>query len=808
MTHSSLMAFVDCDRVVQQLDLHGSLASLPATLDCVCCGRRSLCVLPDSRHGGIWSYCASCGFTGDIIELAAAKWNTDIDQAASLVLDNRHAVAIRHQVCRYVEQQRQRQVLLAIWQRCVQNASHATAEQTTLLNHFDIMPHRHRRWATYAAPLVGVATRDLVYQLADALGSRRPALSEFTANWLVQPIGQLPGMLEGFAIASKKQQCSIVSPDSASHRLCCAAGLASTGSGTLLSFSDPWFALAMQLRHLRTQDYLLPIISVGRGGLAIVDNIRQSHRRLVAISRIGGSVSSAVSAACKVDGLVADPINSTKPDHTRLTPESIVTRLLRNSTTVADYIIKRSDQIQEADLRYVIQHVRSVRERIAICNVPHPSMKSIMDTCDQTDTASGITAHDHQLWRGREQLTSGIPVFTKIVDTGDARTTTYHGEVRLIDRVVPFTFSGRRIKTNLLRVINVIVPEFWYSQRAVRDICDYLFHQSPPKRIRGVDRVGWNAERKEMQFPRFSINTNGELKVATGVGKLPTVPQVSTSLSVGRQVYPLVADSVVSRIGWLTATYIAHSLLNAVAGRPVVNLASCGTGFINAMKSAGCCQWSHRLICGDWPTILQVTRYRQDPSLLQTIVEPICVSADTVTGYTLAAHGWTLIHTADTAIPDTVGEAITSAVVHFVGHTLRVSRGYDKLASMYDTYLQLKRWMQSYVAVPLENHLSGSVKAISGRAPWLGFLLLVKYAMDNGLLGSDGDHGKITIKDGILRVPQRTMAEFSTQFGFVPLSIDTVDEALQHAIGMKGVDREPGQEYWLLDYDWFNESTT
>src|SRR5688572_17351102 len=53
---------------------------LPFRTTCVSCRTQNLDIYQDFTSGGAWSYCRSCGYGGDMLELASAVWSTDVYQ--------------------------------------------------------------------------------------------------------------------------------------------------------------------------------------------------------------------------------------------------------------------------------------------------------------------------------------------------------------------------------------------------------------------------------------------------------------------------------------------------------------------------------------------------------------------------------------------------------------------------------------------------------------------------------------------------------------------------------------------------------
>lgn len=803
MTNSSLMAFVDCRQLARQLELRGSVERLPATVDCIRCDQHTLRLLSDGQYGGIWSYCASCGFAGDIIELAAARWKTDIDQAASLVVDEHYAATLYHLVQLYLEQQQRRMTVRAVWQRCVDTIKTANTIQSSLLTSLNIHVSRHVQWDIAAAPLVGLGSVDTIRQLADALGVPVPRTAT-ADHWVIQPTGTLPGQLEGFIATSQRKATISISQKQMPAKMTMAAGLVANHSGTILALDDPWVTLSLQLQHLRTHRTLLPLICLLEANPRVVEQLQQSQGCRVAIGTIAQSVSAAAAAAGAAGGLAAGPVDISGV-YARSAPATIVQRAIQGSVPIARYVTTHVAQIQPDDIRDIVLSVTDIRSRVAICRIPHPHVTAAVSACEQADRANQITIHDSQLWLRGVMIANGVPVINQVIWTGSRKTSSYIGEVRFADRTVPFSTVGKR-SMDLLRQISHSVPDLYYQERHTHRIFTFVQQMFPPTRIRGVSRVGWNQARQEMQFPRFTIATSGEISVATPVSNLPAIAQLSTTLAISRQIEPLLVDTHAAKVGWLAASYIAHSMLSAFRQQPATCIASLGSNFIHMMRRAGCLDRRARTN-NDWPAFLPTHMYHSDRSLLDRVSLPTFIHADSVTGRVLATQNWTLVDTGDNNLPDSIGIAATAMAVQFICDEIQANRP-PSMPTLYETYTQLKAWTRKHAIVPNVNHLSGILKSLTGRNPWLGALLLIQYAIDNNLLQPTTFSGGVEIQDGILNVPQRQLEAAASQLGFAPLSIDQVTENFRTAAGFKGIRQEPGQEYWLLDHTWFKESTT
>lgn len=804
MIHSSLMAFVDCNQLLQQLELRGSIEQIPATVDCIQCDRHALRLLPDNRHGGIWSYCASCGFAGDIIELAAARWKADIDQAASVAVDSRYLPSIQHTVDLYLERQRRHAAVRALWQRCVDDVRCATSSQTVALTNFNIHVNRHVSWNTCASPLVGVASTATLRQLADSLDTAMPNANE-TACWVVQPIGTMPGRIDGFVAASSLKTSVTIAPRRTRSRVTVAAGLVATNSGTILVLDDPWTTLSMQLQHLRTHDYLLPLICVTDANRRTAQELRRTHRCQFAVGTVSRSIALPAITASLGDGLVAGRLD-TDGILAKSAPASIVQRAINRAMSLASYVTMHAAEIQPEDLQHIIRNTNDPRTRVNICRISHPNVQSAVHACEQADHVDQIVVHDHRLWLNGVAITNGVPVFTRVVSTGSHQTSQFFGEVRFKDHVSQFSVTGKKSITGPLGRIANQVTDFWYKTRHARKIYEFTRRTFRPIEVRGVARVGWNDIRQEMQFPLFVINTSGAITVAVPVGDLPHVSQRSTSLSVSRQLEPLIANTHSTKLGWLAASYISHSMLSAANQQPITKIASLGSSFVRVMQSAGCRTW-HNSTADDWPSVIATHQYRDDRNLLQTVNRPVFIHADSMTGHVLATQGWTLVDTGDANIPTSVGLAASVAAVEFICHEVQTNQLRMNAGTIYDTYLRLRNWARRYITLPNVNHLSGTLKSLSGRNSWLGSLLCIQYALEHDLLNPTAFVGGVELKDNVLHVPQRQLEAAASRYGFVPLSIDQMTDSLKTAVGMKGIRYEPGQEYWLLDYDWFKEST-
>jgi hypothetical protein len=212
---AALVSWLDVLPLIDEtwkLDLFSSL--LPNNIPCPRCKPvAEATIYADTREGGQWIHCPSCGFAGDILEFAGRKLQLTPVEAARHLADlgvafSGHLVG-RESLASYEHYLQRRERINNLWRQSVRNFREEECRGSIqILQAFDLDHDTARAvfWPDRMGRFVGAASRKEVLRAfypgrkSDRrLGGVHPS---FEGGWhshvLVLPMRDVPGRLRGF----------------------------------------------------------------------------------------------------------------------------------------------------------------------------------------------------------------------------------------------------------------------------------------------------------------------------------------------------------------------------------------------------------------------------------------------------------------------------------------------------------------------------------------------------------------------------------------------------------------------------------
>lgn len=623
--------------VLPKLGTRVATGVLPALLRCPVCKADKLRIYDDLLLGGQWAHCNSCQFAGDLIEFAAAVWKCDIE-GALLRLHQRGCDAggnalDPHEVLKYLEHHiAYRRRLNEFWRRA-QQAPIQTPSQSLmhLLRQFNATESaRPGTWRHHGGQLIGGAHRRDVEDLfqpdsytvslranhgersTERRGSGGGANRIFHGNgWedlLVIPHFDLPGRICGFTFVGREAnpingdvvfKAANLGNAGDTHR---EAGLAFWPAieqpphrhlgDSVFVFTDPSIALRLQLRHLRSSSLPLPIVIGMANQRAESKHVWKQlpDRRFI----FWGDTAAVLKQARETGGLVSDYRVSSAELNKNLRHQQPLNwlRLIAKHAVTWDVALRaelRSCDASGAEelLHYLDLRPEELRDFIASCAEelrdrlrginPQRFGHRRVRVGNHTVIESEAGWHLHS---SGEQISNAALRVEEVIVAASGRCF-YRGIARLKGRDLEFVVNEQDVdsrgllcsaRAQLMRDgKGLLISQHNWSNRAM-----FIAQQlHPPELVQGVDRIGWNRERRQFLFPNFWIAMGGEVgRTRLPLRLEPNVPgehlQEPEPLT-PREAEALSADLPEVKLTWGLAATIMHNLL-----APVLNYAPVG----------------------------------------------------------------------------------------------------------------------------------------------------------------------------------------------------------------------------------------
>lgn len=502
--------------------------SLPATTTCPLCGGR-LSIYQDSTNRGAWHYCFSCQHAGELTELAAAVWQVPLTSAvrrlAAVGLPLPAECLTDEALEAYVQgYPRRQQLATALWKRAQERLAFEYNPGINTLRQRLGLATRFSRERVSAGPgrLFGMAPDKEVENLFfdpdyDARKSRSSLFRGPRGYVLVVPYMSAPRRIGAFGFvthggklvyrAIRGNEAGLLGLDLALDQ----------GFSTLLAVNDPLLLLRLQVRHFHSSLAPLPLVAwldvpqaATSNAWAVLDHAQIVHWAF--------QVTPALLRQCqRTDGrlILRGPGKPTPANVGHFLrqqpPLELTRRLVRDAKPWREVVRDWLRHGPAGQVQGVVREMRDDAEDLELlreCDPGHPQLQRHgrpnirMAKIDGRDyVEQGGRWYQRKAHRDHLLLPGTIEV-QQIVSRGGKPT--YHGAVRLGERVVPFAWT-KNFKTAFPGYLSKVLLEQGITT-PLKSQFDYLrlalcFRE--PQILKGHTRIGWTGTR--YRFKHFSL---------------------------------------------------------------------------------------------------------------------------------------------------------------------------------------------------------------------------------------------------------------------------------------------------------------
>ncbi len=529
---------------------------LPTSCACPLNCKGKLNIIYDPILYNVWTYCRICNFSGDLVELASAVWNSlDIETTVrklgklglSIEDDKLHGVQV------YIEENyNRRKRLKEFWTKwqsrlIYENSSHIRKLKKKL--GIDL-PITSLRWVIGPGLIAGAAAKqDAEYCFRPTVSARTTGLEnagEFRIfigpDWIETiaiPMMDLPGRIKGYyfigrecvspedvaskyiAIYNDKE----IIPDTGKKKVLHDAGLAFYNAihevqDYLFVLNDPALLLQLHAWWFQNNTTIMPLTSMYHGkkyktSTVTWDNIH-CHKIFIGkptpeLFKHARATNGRVYILSEREKLSKKPLNELLETIKReASPwdealEIVLTTLSVNkaeeillnaelSGTEINYFISRCNDSLKTSLQYVLDN-------------PQPRYVGIND----------IFIREQKGWttqNGKQLISNTILRIRKQLISTNARF--YSGDILVDGHSIPFTVPAEEIEKDtsgwLRRTVKqkkgyVVINEKWKDELLNIAIA---FHE--PKIEKAHDRIGWDIDDNCYVFPNYRITNTGKVE--------------------------------------------------------------------------------------------------------------------------------------------------------------------------------------------------------------------------------------------------------------------------------------------------------
>lgn len=589
-------------RAWQVLPLLGSpLKSnlLPAVATCpLCCGASHLTVYADPSDGGDWLTCRHCGFSGDIIALAAGAWKLGIpatlrklagqngiptDVGSSLVADA------------YLERSKLRHRQIQFWQDSqTTQLRQETVPLRLLQRRFDV--HQFDAdWADRGGRLLAASTKSEVEAALPAGRFTGPRWQDV----LVVPFYDLPGRLCGCACVGREADVDKdwvyrgAQPQSTEGGLAMLRAISGPDFPKLgkskFVFLDPDPAIRLHVRHFRESSQTLPLAIAWDDGKFLTKQVWDWYRADDVIFW-GTDQRKAIRQARMANGKVSllEASHQELSENMRHRSPLEWLRQIRNqavpwAAALRTRLEPKFDIEIEEDLLLLGLQGAALSEFRLGCS---PSLQGKLDNISSHRSFASRVLFDGEYiiekpdgWfreRNGERICNAVVRIDQVL-VARTKASLYRGRIVFRGREYDFTAPTRDLDRNLLEWLQGYlrdtalagVPEF--APRWGKKSLQLSLAFCEPETVKCVEFRGWDQERRQFHFPSFSLAVGGEVVRGGAVGDTSglTFPlETAPPSGLPRQYLGLLSelnDEV--RIAWAVTACVAANLLAPAVNR-------------------------------------------------------------------------------------------------------------------------------------------------------------------------------------------------------------------------------------------------
>ncbi len=545
--------------------------ALPQDVPCPVCAKGQLRIYDDHVLGGQWASCRDCQFAGDLIELAAGAWQTDIPATLARLED--HGVfpdpLTDEGIAAYLQDHiGYRRRLGQFWEAARLRPMQATESIRNLLRHFGLLDAvQSPMWDLKAGRHIGAASRREIEELfapssfgdqercnrngqrsvrrGSGSGGRRIFSGCGWGDLLVLPYYDLPGRLCGFLFVGRNAD-----PDSGDWvfkranlgrsnlpvREAGVAMLSALDAGPDRHFGDEVFVfcdatvgLLLQSQWLRDSSRPLPVVLTHSSPRERTLRLAEQLGDRKAICWGGGTQSLVQAKQC--GGMVSDYKISHREVQRRLNHRTPLMWLraikkdavpwqvaLRRELSAldlgsAEILLTRMEFTPEQMREFVAGCDSVLRARLEQCDPHRVSHRRIVVSGKSiVETAAGWMID------GTEERLCNAPVRIEEILTTDAGDSYLRGVVPFPHGDAGFTVAKRQVDRRGLfpcvrdSLLEQDAVNFNFQQRWAKRSAFIAMEFHPPQYVKAADSLGWNASRRCFLFPTFSITFGGDVR--------------------------------------------------------------------------------------------------------------------------------------------------------------------------------------------------------------------------------------------------------------------------------------------------------
>lgn len=564
---------------------------LPSTVTCPLCRRDRLTIYQDSINGGEWHHCFGCNHSGDMLELAAATWQTDlvttISKLTLLGFDTPPGSTTQQALDLLMTRvYGRRKRVAAMWHAGQQYLAEKPASLQPLLDKFGLRFDQNGRiWLDRMGHYIGglpnskiieqmqpfrTVTKETYSQtsfLHSGNAWQRMFRGSYWEDVLMVPMYTLPGLImnwlfvgrqgreedfvyypiNGFACRSDKQESGLAMYD-VLH-----ASMVDTFPNTVFVINDVMFALKLQSRHMRDSTIPMPII-----GMFARSHIhpKRARRYEIAPMAVWSTVpqreyifwgrkpdARLYNAAARVNGKVqiaefmADALwNSPKRVLTRVRqtaePWGIsLERLLRDMSNEERELFLAELQLPtHARLDFMARCSEGTKELLAESERSTIVPKQVcINNHNVVETMSGWFSS-----KNNSLISDAILRIEKAIYEEDSDNVWYQGYIIYKGKQIPFLEPAAVIDAapaTWLRktVLKTGAGLVNFNKAWTHNIMQIALHFNPPEAVQAVSVFGWDVNKTAFVLPRMIVHVGGHAEEQASLTLSETLPATQFS---------------------------------------------------------------------------------------------------------------------------------------------------------------------------------------------------------------------------------------------------------------------------------------
>lgn len=536
---------------------------------CPLCQKKLLRIYHDPVYEGQWASCRNCGFHGDMIELAARYWKLSIpataDKLESLGFDLSSEMPLQEALQVYETQfLGVRRKVNAFWLQCQKHfAAAGDAKLRNMQRQLGVGSNNlGKLWLDHGGEILGSChwlTADTIFNNQGVhrftKGVARVGSQRFTGkNWdnlLIIPYWRLPGRLAGFLCVGRdmkpEKDFVYIPVQEGGSGIFIGGRTADAGvammpaifdkpnpklRGMLIVTNDPLMATRLQLRHLKSNVSLLPMVVTYDNGLNISTDKRLwdwvPQERVTFWSPRPNLEIIAQAHEAKANfanyHLPLAEINASWGIMRHHLPHEWISVVDGHSNPWETALRRMMEDMNENEVEELILSLDltgpALREftensmeplRGVLCNIYTSKARARQVRYDKhivTEEANGWIVKG-------VQISSAVVRIEQLLQARSGRNY-YRGVILFNEHEIPFTERTETVKTGILQWARDYLemagyPGMTYVTSWDKKAINVALSFHMPQVVTGVDAVGWDVDRSQFNFPKFAIKIGGEV---------------------------------------------------------------------------------------------------------------------------------------------------------------------------------------------------------------------------------------------------------------------------------------------------------